>query len=97
VAVAIAAALLAAAAPTRAYDLAEAALRRVETARLGAEHAAAHAAQRQLAREAPAAGARSAPPTPLPPVPPQTGGAWAPAAPIPVIAINAALLRLARC
>lgn len=96
-AVAIAAALLTAAAPTRAYDLAEAALRRVETARLGAEHAAAHAAQRQLAREAPAAGARSAPPTPLPPVPAQTGGAWAPAAPIPVIAINAALRRLARC
>jgi hypothetical protein len=97
VAVAIAAALLAAAAPTRAHDLAEAALRRVETARLGAEHAAAHAAQRQLAREAPAAGARSAPPTPLPPAPPQTRRRVGARRPDPVIAINAALLPTGRC
>jgi hypothetical protein len=42
----------AATAPARAHDLTEAELRRVETARLGAEHAAAHATQRRLAREA---------------------------------------------
>jgi Domain of unknown function (DUF1929) len=89
--VAVAVALLAATAPARAHDLAEAELRSVETAQLGAEHAAAHAAQRRLARAAQAAGARTAP-APLPPVPTQTGGAWAPAARLPVIAINAALL-----
>lgn len=93
-AVAIAAALLAATAPARAHESTEADLRRVETAQLGAEHAAEHATQRRLAREAAAARARGAlaPPPPLPPVPPQSGGAWAPAAPLPVIAINAALL-----
>ena len=91
VAVATAAALLAAAVPARGHESAEAELRRVETALLGPEHAAEHAAQRRLAREALAVGAQSAP-APLPPMPAQVGGAWAPAAPLPVIAINAALV-----
>src|SRR6476620_2213728 len=57
---------------------AEARLRRIETAELGAGHAAMHAYQRQLgaqARSAPVA--RVAPPV-LPPLgPPDVGGRWA--------------------
>lgn len=73
---------------------AEGRLRADETATLGAEHAAAHARQRELAAVAqahPPTAAQRASATPRA-VPSAQGGAWSAARPLPVIAINAILL-----
>jgi len=74
---------------------AEAKMREFETEAIGADHAAAHARQREIAREAPADD-RSASLTPraapAPVVPVAKGGKWEDATPIPVIAINAIML-----
>jgi len=73
----------------------EAKLRAFESRAIGAEHAAAHARQREVAQEAPSDGSstqmqeRAAPP---PTVPKHVGGEWDDARTIPVIAINAVML-----
>lgn len=74
----------------------EARLRAFETPALGAEHAAAHARQREVAQEQAQADGDDARPqpraAPAPVVPAAVGGLWGDARPIPVIAINSVLL-----
>ncbi len=83
---------LGAPAAAMAHVSAEGKLRAEESAALGAEHAAAHARQRELAAQArtrrATAPRRAAPRA----VSNAIGGAWSDAQPLPVIAINAILL-----
>ncbi|HVF76879.1 MAG TPA: galactose oxidase-like domain-containing protein [Solirubrobacteraceae bacterium] len=71
---------------------ADAQMRQAESATLGAEHAAAHARQRELVDEARSTPSERAAPPPLAPVAPHVGGAWSTPADLPVIAINAIML-----
>ena len=71
----------------------EARLRAFEAQQLGAEHAAAHARQRELAANPPpSVPRRAAAAPPVPADPPGEVGSWQAAQPLPVIAINSILL-----
>ena len=73
----------------------EAKLRAFETKAIGAEHAATHARQREVAQEAQRDGSTTRPQeraAPAPAVAENVGGKWDAARPIPVIAINSIML-----